>query len=181
MKFIKKLFGNLQKDVQPQALRIDGIAEAPLTPAPDDAELAAQAVLEMMCDGRGKMEDGRGSHQPSAIEYQPSALSPQTSEYYHQLANRIRLARQTSRLHTTRFVAYCERTLQRPDLPEDGPDSLSLLEKELYKRIDTVEREGGELKRRWQHCLAEVTVRRMNKFSDGYAMMVKDMTNYAKE
>lgn len=172
MKFIKKLFGNLQKDVQPQALRIDGIAEAPLIPAPDDAELAAQAVLEMMCDGRGKMEDGSP---------QPSALSPQTSEYYKALANRIRLARQTSRLHTTRFVAYCERTLQRPDLPEDGPDSLSLLEKELYKRIDTVEREGGELKRRWQHCLAEVTVRRMNKFSDGYAMMVKDMTNYAKE
>lgn len=154
MKFIKKLFGNRQKDVQPQALRIDGIAEAPLTPAPDDAELAAQAVLEMMYDGRGKMEDG---------SHQTSALSHQTSEYYKALANRIRLARQTSRLHTTRFVAYCERTLQRPDLPEDGPDSLSLLEKELYKRIDTVEREGGELKRRWQHCLAEVTVRRMNK------------------
>ena len=168
MKFIKKLFGNRQKDVQPQALRIDGIAEAPLTPSPDDAELAAQAVLEMMYDGRGKMEDGRGKMEDVRGKMedgspQPSALSPQTSEYYHQLANRIRLARQTSRLHTTRFVAYCERTLQRPDLPENGPDSLSLLEKELYKRIDTVEREGGELKRRWQHCLAEVTVRRMNK------------------
>lgn len=179
MKFIKKLFGNRQKDVQPQALRIDGIAEAPLTPAPDDAELAAQAVLEMMYDGRGKIEDGRGKMEDGS--HQTSALSHQTSEYYHQLANRIRLARQTSRLHSTRFVAYCERTLQRPDLPENGPDSLSLLEKELYKRIDTVEREGGELKRRWQHCLEEVTVRRMNKFSDGYDMMVKDMTNYAKE
>ena len=36
-----------------------------------------------------------------------------------------------------------------------------MLEAELYKRVDTVEREQGDLKRRWQHCLADIIVRRM--------------------
>lgn len=60
-----------------------------------------------------------------------------------------------------RFVAFCEQELQKPSLPLSGPGSLGLLEAELYKRLDVIERRGGELKKRWQHCLATVIVRRM--------------------
>ena len=60
-----------------------------------------------------------------------------------------------------RFLAFCEQELRKPHLPAYGDGSLGLLEAELYKRLDIVEHEGGELKRRWQHCLATVTVRLM--------------------
>lgn len=60
------------------------------------------------------------------------------------------------------FTCYCEQQLADPSLPLYGKGSLSLLEAELYKRLDVVEREGGDLKKRWQHCLAEVTIRLMN-------------------
>jgi hypothetical protein len=140
----------------PQPLRIEGIDEAPHTPEPDEAELAAQAVLEMMCDVRCKREDV--SH-PSSISHQPSDIHD--AAYYEQLAQKIRHARESARQRTVRFLDYCERTLQLPVLPETGPNSLALIEAELYKRIDIIEREGGELKRRWQHCLADVTVRLM--------------------
>ena len=82
-------------------------------------------------------------------------------EYYRHIAENIRNAREASRRRVTRFLAYCERQLQDTHLSISGPRSLSLLEMELYKRIDTIDREGVELKRRWQHCLAEVTVRLM--------------------
>ena len=54
-----------------------------------------------------------------------------------------------------------EQELKKPHLPVSGAGSLGLLETELYKRIDVIERVGGELKKRWQHCLADVTVRLM--------------------
>ena len=76
-------------------------------------------------------------------------------------ADRIRQAHAKAELRTRRFVAWCEQELKRDDIPLDGKDSLAQMETELYKRIDTVDREGGELKRRWQHCLAEIIVRRM--------------------
>lgn len=60
-----------------------------------------------------------------------------------------------------RFVTWCEHELEKRDLPIEGKGSLAQMEAELYKRIDTIERVGGELKRRWQHCLANVIVRRM--------------------
>lgn len=148
-----------------QPLRIEGVGEAPLTPEPDDAELAAAALLEHMCDVRGKRGDVEGKHQPSAI-------SPQTSErhqtsdahdarYFKTLAERMRSAHEAARLRTLRFVAFCEQELKKHDLPLKGPGSLQMLEVELMKRIDTIERVEGDLKRRWQHCLADVTVRLM--------------------
>ena len=76
-------------------------------------------------------------------------------------ADKIRAAHIAAEQRTTRFVAWVEEELKNPNLPMSGPGSLALIEAELYKRIDTIEREGGELKRRWQHCLAEVTVRLM--------------------
>ena len=158
---IKELFRRRRHDCENQ-LRMEGVTLAPITPEPDDAELAAQALLEMMCGMRGKTEEAKGK--PSAINHQTSDIHD--ARYYHHMACNIRKAREVSRRRTARFLAYCERQLQDRHLPVVGPDSLALIEKELYKRIDSVEREGGELKRRWQHCLAKVTVRLMHTKSD---------------
>lgn len=156
--WLKKLFQRnvkVQKEVHP--LRIEG-THTTLTADPDDAELAAQALLESLATpplppfrGRGEMEHA---------ELQPEEKG---TAYYRRLADRIRQAHDAAILRTIRFLAFCEQELQKPNLPKEGPGSLGLLEAELYKRIDTVDREGGELKRRWQHCLAEVTVRLMEE------------------
>lgn len=178
MTIFKKIFhrkprGNDPKaDAAPQPLRIEGVPEAPFTPEPDDAELAAEALLEMIAPsnspkGEGKNaaaskssfplgEDGRGLF----------SMEGGRGLYYHQLADRIREAHRKSAQQAARFVAACEHKLQDKHLPAYGPGSLQLLEVELYKRIDIVEREGGELKSRWQHCLAEVTVRLMDDIRD---------------
>lgn len=156
MKILKNIFRRKEKP-GPQPLRIEGVPPAPLTPEPDDAELAAAALLEHMCDVRGKREDVEGKRQPSAVSHQPSEIHD--AAYYKALAERIRLAHDAARLRTMRFVAFCEQELKKHDLPLEGPGSLGLLNAELMKRIDTIERVGGELKRRWQHCLADVTVR----------------------
>ena len=80
----------------------------------------------------------------------------------------MREAREATRLRVTRFLAFVEQELKKPHLPTYGAGSLGLLEAELYKRIDIVEREDGELKRRWQHCLALVTVRLMDAARNGH-------------
>lgn len=178
MKWIKKIFRRRQREQQPpQSLRIEGIGDAPLTPEPDDAELAAQAVLELIMErptpNPSLLERGVNTfkrNKESAADITTHSHSGEgrgevSSAYYHQLADRIRKAHETARLRTMRFLAYCEQTLAQPDIPMTGPNSLQLIEAELLKRIDIVEREGGELKRRWQHCLADVTVRLM-KLSD---------------
>ncbi len=126
-----------------------------LTPEPDDAELSAMAILEMMSGTRNAKSEKTGGAPIG------SSNAERDSTYYHALAERIREARRASALRTTRFVSFCEQELKKRELPVSGPGSLELLQVELYKRIDIVEREGGELKRRWQHCLAEVTVRLM--------------------
>lgn len=149
-KFFKKKSPSVT-DEEPVPLRIEGIPEAPFTQEPDDAELAAQAVLEMM--------SGKKAQSLQKTPNNQDVPNNQTSAYYHALADRIREAHRSSVLRTVRFVAFCELELQKPDLPLYGKDSIAQMERELYKRIDVIEREGGELKRRWQHCLAEVTVR----------------------
>ena len=148
MDLLNRIFRR-RKEQEPQPLRVEGVAAAPMTAEPDDAELAAQALLERMA---------RKGEKETQAQAEPER---NTKEYYRTLAERMRLARAASALRTTRFVAFCEQELQKPDIPVSGPGSLTLLEAELYKRIDTIEREGGALKRRWQHCLAEVTVRLM--------------------
>ena len=169
-----------QPSATPQPLRIEGVKPAPLTPEPDDAELAAQALLESMCDVRSRKEDVRDAaddaHQPipadaptrslSSISHQPSKShqpSVRDAAYYRRLAERIRLARDQATLRTMRFVTWCEQELEKRDLPIEGKGSLAQMEAELYKRIDTIERVDGELKRRWQHCLATVIVRSMGE------------------
>ena len=138
---------------QPQPLRIEGIPEAPFTPEPDDAELAAQALLELMANQSNRKTRSNQNTQ--------SNQSNQTPAYYRALADRIREAHAKAAQQATRFIYNCEQMLQNKHLPLYGRGSVQLLETELYKRLDVVDREGGELKRRWQHCLAEVTVRLM--------------------
>lgn len=142
--WIRRLFRRGEPDPA-RPLRIDGTPPAPLTPEPDVAETAALALLETMA--------GIGGGQEGPAEG--------TADYYRRLADRIRLAHGEAELRTKRFLAWCEAELQRDDIPQEGKGSLAQMEFELYKRIDTVERVGGDLRRRWQHCLATAIVRRL--------------------
>ena len=168
MKFFKNLFlrkphgnplplGGGREGAAP--LRIEGIPEAPFTAEPDDAELAAQALLELMAQQAQKTREGRKAAGSAPVGSPDGEMG---AAYYRALASRIREAHAKAALQATRFIYNCELELQKPHLPLYGGGSVQMLETELYKRIDIIEREGGELKRRWQHCLAEVTVRLMN-------------------
>ena len=157
---------NRQKEPEtPQTLKIDGVGEAPMTMEADNAELAAQALLEVMLDKQKRrrkksdVSDKSETSEKSGESGKPDTL--QTSEYYHQLSDRIRQAYGSSRQRTLRFLCYCEQQLRNHDIPLFGADSLNLMQAELLKRIDVVDREGGEIKARWQHCLAEVTLRQI--------------------
>lgn len=154
------------KDQQPtvQSLRIEGTEPAPLTGTPDDAELAAQALLESLVSPNPS-RDNDISEAASNNEKQGGKAADQLrdAEYYRRLAERIRQAHDQATLRTMRFVTWCELELEKRDLPIEGKGSLAQMETELYKRIDTIERVGGELKQRWQHCLAEVIIRRMKE------------------
>ena len=136
-----------------------------MTMEPDNAELAAQALLEVMIGKQKRrrkkadVSDKSETSGKSVESGKPNTL--QTSEYYHQLSDRIRQAYASSRHRTLRFLCYCEQQLRNKDIPLYGADSLNLMQAELYKRIDVVDREGGDIKARWQHCLAEVTLRQM--------------------
>ena len=151
---------------EPQPLRIEGIAPAPLTPEPDDAELAAQALLEYMCQVSSfkfQVPSKPTDNAPETLNLKPETRD---ANYYKKLAERIRSTHEAARQRTVRFLAFCEQELAKPDLPLTGPGSLGLLEAELYKRLDVVDRHGGSLKTRWQHCLANVLVRQMQAQGD---------------
>ena len=158
---IKKLFHCRRKaqrsQPMPQPLRIEGVAPAPLTPEPDDAEEAAAALLELMASN-SKIQ---ATSDASSHKHKDKTPDIRDAAYYRQLAEHFREAHRRAMLRTMRFVSFAEQELLKPNLPAQGPGSLALLEAELYKRIDVIDRYGGELKRRWQHCLAEVTVRLM--------------------
>lgn len=166
--FNRKPPGTPQKQASaPQPLAIEGIPQAPLTPEPDDAELAAQALLELMAAKQHGRRHGNADRRNNDIMASrdndtANADAPRTAAYYRHLARKMREAREATRLRVARFLAFVEQELKKPHLPTYGDGSLGLLEAELYKRIDIVEREGGELKRRWQRCLALVTVRLMD-------------------
>lgn len=149
MKWFRNIFRKKEQQ-EPKPLRIEGIADAPMTAEPDDAEIAAQAILEMMCEEESTQKGLSPLCKPSC-----------GAAYYRQLAVKIRKAHEVARQRTMRFVTFCEHELQKKNIPLTGDSSLTLLETELFKRLDTIEREGGELKRRWQHCLAQVIVKQM--------------------
>jgi len=167
--------------VEPVPLRIEGVKPAPLTPEPDDAELAAQALLESMCDVRSKKEDVRevaaDAHQPSSISHQPSKShqpSVRDASYYHALAERIRTARTAEARLVMRLLASVEEQLAEPTALYKG--QWGDTERKLYRAMDVAEREGGELKHRWQHCLANVIVRRMKEERESPADPNEDTT-----
>ncbi len=147
----------------PMPLRIQGVKEAPMTPEPDDAEMAAQAILEVMLEKNSKKKQKK-SNPGGRIGDRDEKEHEDANNiaYYHHLAEHLRDAYRVARQRSLRFLCFCEQQLDNPKLPTYGHGSVALLEAELYKRLDVVEREGGDMKKRWQNCLAEVTLRLMN-------------------
>lgn len=159
MNFFKKIFKRKREPQQrpePRPLRIRG-CKTELTPAPDDAELSAQALLETMM--------GNGANGANESPVANRAHEPHDATYYKQLAERIRKAQQQEVWMTMRFLAYCEAQLKMSDgrgkVEDVNTPDFAELERGLYQHQDTAEREGGDFLRRWQHCLAECVVRGM--------------------
>lgn len=157
MNFITRIFnrkvfrGHGQRE--PEQLRIEGVRTR-MTPQPDAAELAAQALLESMADG-SRTRRKKGSRGKDGAEPRQG-----TPEYYRQLSERIRAGRAAEARLTMRYLTYCEEQLALPKELYVG--QTGEMEQELYRRQAIAEREGGELLRRWQHCLAECIVRSMS-------------------
>jgi hypothetical protein len=179
MEFFKRIFRRRKQfKAQPKQLRIDGV-KTTLTPTPDDAELAAQALLESRIYGDKEQRKATKKAKPQQG----------TAEYYRELSDRIRATHEQDVHAATRYVAYVEQELARvngamerqSDGATESVDSevresvnpYTDLEHGLFKHQDTVEREGGELLKRWQKCLAECILRQMtsaddtNKHEDG--------------
>jgi len=179
---IKKLFKRKHTTLSPAGngvgerspLRIEGVKPAPLTPEPDDAELAAQALLKSLSPDPSPVERGKplprplscregGTNGPN-IPLQGGtrgAEGQRGASYYHALADRIRTARSAEARLTMRLLASVEEQLAEPTALYKG--QWGDTERKLYRAMDVAEREGGELHRRWQHCLANVLVRRMEE------------------
>ena len=166
------------KDVH--RLRISGVKAAAITPEPDNAEIAAQAVLEILLDDgtrkagdresvtqksqkSQKVGEGEGGTQKSQKSQKgKESENGHDAEYYRRLAERIRAAHEQGRRMCMRYVAYCEQELRGSVTSE----TLATLEHGLYSHLDTVNREGGHLLRRWQYCLADIVVQQMQQPSD---------------
>ena len=180
---IRNIFHRKRKEPdEPQP--IEGAARVPMTAEPDDAELAAQALLEVMIERKASKRKTKtlskksGKSDETTNGKTEDTDNSQTVEYYEQLADRIRMAYDASRRRAMRFLSFCEQELQKRNIPIYGDGSIALLEAELYKRIDIVDREGGELKKRWQECIAEVTLRLMEADEKRKA---EDEKRYEKE
>lgn len=139
-----------------RTLRIDG-TKITLTPKPDDAELAAQALLESRIKRptHGPSPKGRGVNRKHADG---------TPEYYKDLSEKIKAAHEQERRAAMRYVSYVEEQLSTPLSTQGGAGGGSL-ERGLYQHQNAIEREGGELKQRWQKCLAELTVMEMESLT----------------
>lgn len=187
MNFIRRIFKRKQFKPQPRQLRIDGV-KTTLTPTPDDAELAAQALLETLASDNGsrrnKGNNGNVSsatipaqllsaisfisagHKKDSAGHKKDSAGHKDAQYYRNLSEKIRAAHDQERRAAMRYVAYCEQELSsalRHQTSALSPQTSDIaeLERGLYKHQDAVEREGGELLKRWQKCLAEVIVRQM--------------------
>ena len=130
-------------------LSIDGIPAAPMTAKADEAEIAAETLLDGMIRLGRKKAGGRVKHSHSG--------DIRDAAYHQQLSERMRAVRAAETIGVLRFLAYAEEKLLR----SREEDALTEIERGLYDRMDIVDRDGGDLKKRWQHALAEVTVRLM--------------------
>ena len=127
-----------------RTLRIDGVKAPAMTPGPDDAELAAQAVLEHMSEKGHKPEK-------KAKEKQAKEGTP---EFYQQMGGKIREAHESEALQAKRYLAYTEQELKE----HPSMEQLIEIERGLYQHQDAADREGGDLKKRWNNCLSMVMV-----------------------
>lgn len=118
-----------------------------MTAKPDDAELAAQALLEHMSDGSSDKKDKR----TKAKVEKPKDGTP---EHYQQLSGKIKEAHAQEARDAQRYLAYTEQELKE----NPSMEQLIEIERGLYQHQDAADREGGELKSRWQHCLAQCTM-----------------------
>ncbi|MBQ1538629.1 MAG: hypothetical protein IIZ73_09995, partial [Ruminococcus sp.] len=138
MNFIRRIFKRKQFKPEPKELRIDG-CKTTLTPTPDDAELAAQALLESRIYGdkaaikraqrhagmiNAEREQARRDSGKTQVKQAKKAQAQQgTAAYYRQLSEKIRTARGQERRSAMRYVAYCEQELKMEDgrsKKEDG-------------------------------------------------------------
>lgn len=139
-------------------LRIEGIDDAPMTATPDDAEVAAQALLESLS------LEKEGRHNDITLSQNNGKANgkidnqPRDAAYYHALSLRVRDGRNTEAHIAMRYIAYCEQELRKGGL---AMEQLIDLENGLYRHSLIIEREGGETKKRWQHCLAENVLKQM--------------------
>ena len=127
-----------------RTLRIDGVKAPEMTAKPDDAELAAQALLEHMSDGSS---DKKHKRTKGKVE-KPKDGTP---EHYQQLSGKIKEAHAQEARDAQRYLAYTEQELKE----NPSMEQLIEIERGLYQHQDAADREGGELKSRWQHCIAE--------------------------
>lgn len=159
-------------------LRVEG-ATTRLTPEADEAETAAAALLASMADRRKKRDGANGPTEPIKPNEPINTTNPaapadsrKAVTFYRQLAKRLGLAHAVEARAAKRYVAYCEEqlrgtaesrnygTTETANLEVRGPaNPLAALEDGLFRHQNAVEREGGELLRRWQRCLAEAIVR----------------------
>ena len=121
MKSLKNIFHKKQKQ-EPKPLRVEGVKPAPMTPEPDDAELAAAALLEHMSEIKGA---SRNNDMPESRDSDKMKDAPHDAAYFKALAERIRKAHESARLRTQRFLAFCEQELKKPDLPKEGAIAVS--------------------------------------------------------
>ncbi len=158
MNFLKKIFHRRREkklSIINYPLSIDGVTPAPLTAEPDESELAAAAFLESFAERRN-----HGTTEPR----KSANPAKGSKEYYKALSEKIKAAHEQDRRAALRYVAYCEAQITSAISPQ--PSDIAMLKQGLFKYQNTVEREGGNLKRRWQHCLAEVTIRQMQAVAD---------------
>lgn len=145
----------------PLPFRIEGIGMAPITPVADASELAAQVLLDA-----GANNPGRNGFMAKLRHIRKAAPEKGSPAYYAVLSSRVRDTRAIEARLAMRYVAYCEQELAGSARHRTQNTKLTELERGLYDRIDTIEREGGELKHRWQRCLARVTVQLLGVGSD---------------
>lgn len=142
-----------------RTMRIDGVS-IKMTPKPDSAELAAQALLEHMIEPKSKRR--AKSAKEKTVDTTPSPA------YYKQLGAKMREAHATEARNCMRYMAYIEEELQQCPSYEQ----LAEIERGLFQFRDCAEREGGALKSRWGHCLATVKVQQTKDIPDS----VNDIT-----
>lgn len=146
MKWFSNIFSRKASGDIP-VLAITGIRQAPMTAEPDDREIAAQALMESLLPG--KEREGRQREMPDKG----------TKEYYLVISERVKKAYNNATLEARRFLVFSEQELKREDLPLEGEGSLAMLEAGLIKHLNTINREGGEMKKHWQDILADISVR----------------------